>query len=344
MLYFANDYGYGAHPRLLQRLIKENIVPTPGYTNDQYCAAATEKIRCLCNCPQAEVFYLTGGTQTNAVVLDAILAPFQGVIAADSGHISTHEAGAIEATGHKILTVAHQQGKISADAVRRLLNDFYEDQNHSHMVFPGVIYISHPTEYGTLYSKEELKALSVLARQYRLPLFLDGARLAYGLAAGELTWVDIAELTDVFYIGGTKCGALCGEAVVFTRPSVLPDHMLTRIKRRGALPAKGRLLGIQFDELLADGLYEEIGRHALGLAEKLRSALVERGYRLLLDSPTNQIFVILRDEVYQQLSQQVTASFWGKYDSAHTVVRFVTDWATTEESVAALIELLTVLR
>lgn len=255
MLSFVNDYSEGAHPKILERLNGTNFEQLAGYGSDCYCEQAKEKIRAAIGCPEAEIFFLVGGTQTNQVVLDALLRAYDGVIAAESGHVNVHEAGAIEHGGHKVLALGHTDGKLSADTVREYVETFYADGNYTHMVFPGAVYISHPTEYGTLYTKAELAALHEVCAAYRIPLFLDGARLGYGLAAAgtDVTLRDIAALTDVFYIGGTKVGALCGEAVVFPHGG-MPANFLTIAKQHGALLAKGRLLGIQFDTLFTDGL------------------------------------------------------------------------------------------
>ena len=340
MLYFENDYCEGAHPAVLQRLIETNMEKLPGYGTDGYCESAKDKIRAACACPQADVYFLVGGTQTNAAVISALLKRYEGVVAASTGHINGHEAGAVEYTGHKVLALPQKDGKISADGLRGYLQTFFGDENHEHMVFPGMAYISHPTEYGTLYSLDELEKLSLVCREYSIPLFLDGARLGYGLASGgsDVTLEDIARLTDVFYIGGTKVGALCGEAVVF--PAGAPHHFLTMIKQQGALLAKGRLLGIQFDTLFTDDLYRKISENAIRTADTLKSALRRKGYEFYLDSPTNQIFVVLENEQMERLSRLVTFSFWEKYDDTHTVVRFATSWATKMEEVEELIQLL----
>lgn len=340
MLFFENDYCEGAHPAILQRLAETNMEKLPGYGTDPYCASARDKIRAACGCPEADVFFLVGGTQANAVVIGSLLQSYQGVAAASTGHVNLHEAGAIEHAGHKVLPLPQVDGKLSAAVVEGYLRTFYQDENHEHMVFPGMVYISHPTEYGTLYSRKELEELSQVCTAYQLPLFLDGARLGYGLACPEtdVTLEDIARYTTVFYIGGTKVGALCGEAVVFPRKA--PAHFLTMVKQRGALLAKGRLLGIQFDTLFTGDLYREISRNALLTADALRQALRDKGYRFFIDSPTNQIFVILEDSTRERLAQKVVFSFWEKFDDTHTVVRFATSWATRMEDVERLAALL----
>lgn len=340
MLFFENDYCEGAHNAILQRLIETNMEKLPGYGTDPYCASAKEKIRAACECPDADIYFLTGGTQTNSTVIASILKRHEGVLAASTGHISVHEAGAIEFTGHKVLELPQSEGKLSAECLLAYLKDFYGNESFEHMVFPGMVYISHPTEYGTLYSLGELKALYSVCSQYKLPLFLDGARLGYGMAckSSDITLSDIARYTDVFYIGGTKVGALCGEAVVFPRKS--PPHFFTMVKQQGALLAKGRLLGIQFDTLFTDNLYLTISRNAINTAEKLKSAFRQKGYRFFIDSPTNQIFIILENHKLEQLKKDVVFSFWDKYDENHTVVRFATSWATSMEDIDKLISLL----
>ena len=334
---FASDYVTGAHPQILQRLLETNLEPLPGYGADKYSAAAAAKIRAACGSDALNVFFLMGGTQANAVIISTLLAPYQGVVAADSGHINVHEAGAVEYTGHKVLPLPQREGKIEAAALARYLADFYADANHEHMVFPGLVYISHPTEYGTLYSKAELAALSEVCRRYKIPLFLDGARLIYGLASrsADVGLPDNAALCDVFYIGGTKAGALCGEAVVM-RPEVTPPGFVTLTKQRGAMLAKGRLLGVQFDALFSDGLYQEIGRHAIAMAELLRQTLREAGCRFLLESPTNQQFIVMPNDKLAELQRHVDVSFWEKVDDAHTAIRLATCWSTRAEDIAAL--------
>ncbi len=341
MLSFESDYIKGAHEKILERLCEMNQEPQPGYGSDAYCERAKEKIRKACGCPDADIFFLTGGTQTNAIVIDGMLQPFEGVIAADSGHVSVHEAGAIEFTGHKVLAVPGVDGKIQPEVLRGYLENFWNDGNHDHMVFPGMVYISHPTEYGTLYCRKELEELADICQEYQIPLYMDGARLGYGLMSkkSDLTLRDIAHFCDVFYIGGTKVGALFGEAVVFTRHNT-PKHFITRIKRQGGLLAKGWLLGVQFDVLFTDDLYYEISRHAVQAAEKIKQGFLERGYQLLIDSPTNQQFVILENHEMERLKEKVGFSFWEKIDDAHTAVRFAASWATTESEVRELLKIL----
>lgn len=340
-LSFACDYAKGAHPEILQRMMETNMAATPGYGLDQISESARERIRKACGCERAAVEFLIGGTQTNAVMIDALLRSYQGVIAAETGHISVHEAGAIEAGGHKVLAIPQKLGKISAEAVDKYLEDFCHDANHNHMVMPGMVYLSHPTEYGTLYTKAELQAFRDVCDRHGISLYVDGARLAYALSCPEndVTLRCLAELCDAFYIGGTKCGALFGEAVVIPEPEKLP-HLFTIIKQHGALLAKGRLLGIQFDELFRNDLYMKIGKPAIESAGRIRKALQEKGYRLYFDSPTNQIFVVIENDVLEALGEKVEYSFWEKYDDNHTVIRFATDWATTEAETEALIDIL----
>ena len=336
MVSFENDYVEGAHPAVLQRLIDTNRERLPGYGADAYCARAAEKIREACACDKADVSFLTGGTQANAVVLSALLHSYEGVVAAETGHINGHEAGAIEYTGHKILALPQQAGKFSPEALERFVAGFYADENHAHMAHPGAVYLSYPTEYGTLYTKRELEAIAATCRRYGMRLFLDGARLGYGLASVEadVTLPDLARLADAFTIGGTKMGTLCGEAVVF--PSGAPSHFLTTVKQHGALLAKGRLLGVQFDALFTDGLYLEIGRHALEMAARMKAIFTQKGYPLHLASPTNQQFVVLTDAQAERLREHVAFSFWERLDGGRMVARFATSWSTTPEDLRLL--------
>ena len=341
MLSFDCDYVAGAHPKVLQKLVETNLESLSGYGEDVYCKSAREKIKKACNCEDADVYFLTGGTQANLVIIASLLDSYEGVISADTGHINGHEAGAVEYTGHKILALPHHDGKIFAEEIEKYIKTFYENDSHSHMIFPGMVYISHPTEYGTIYSKNELEKIYEVCKKYEIPLFIDGARLGYGLMSKEsdLTLPDIAKLCDVFYIGGTKVGALCGEAVVFTKNNT-PKNFVTRVKQHGALLAKGRLLGVQFDALFSDNLYFEISKHAIEMAEKLKSVLKEKGYRFFLESPTNQQFVILENKKMDELRKNVSFCFWEKYDENHSVVRFATSWSTKEEDVEKLRKIL----
>ncbi len=337
MLYFDSDYLEGAHPNILDKLVASNFEQTPGYGTDTYCESARQKIRTACNCPDAQVHFLVGGTQTNATVIDGILKSFEGIIATNCAHIEVHEAGAIEFGGHKVITLPENNGKLQAKDVAEYLNKFYNDTSFEHMTIPGAVYISHPTEWGTLYTKQELSDLAQICQQYNLPLFLDGARLGYGLCAQntDVTLSDIAKYCDVFYIGGTKVGALFGEAVVITKPNLIP-HFFTIIKQHGALLAKGRLLGIQFDCLFTDNLYLKIAQNAIDKAEQLKTILKAKNYKFYLETDTNQQFIILENTQIEKLRQQISFSFWEKYDENHTVVRFATSWATPQESIDKL--------
>lgn len=341
MISFESDYIAGAHPRILQRLAETNMECHSGYGLDPYCERAREKIKKACRCPDAEVEFLTGGTQANALVIASMLRDYEGVVAASTGHICIHEAGAVEYSGHKVLEVPHKQGKLEPVALQHFLDTFYADENREHMVFPGMVYISYPTEYGTLYTKEELTQLAGICSFFHIPLYLDGARLGYGLMSleSDLELADIAKLCDVFYIGGTKVGALCGEAVVFAKHNK-PEHFLTSVKKRGALLAKGRLLGIQFDTLFTDGLYFQVSRHAIDMAEKLKKVFDKTGVPFYLASPTNQQFVLLDDQRRKILSGRVKYSFWEKYDKDYIVARFATSWSTTEEDLSELEKIL----
>ncbi len=341
MLSFENDYNVGAHPKLLEALIKTNLIPQTGYGFDEFTESAKEKIRTACHAPKADIFFLAGGTQTNMITISALLRPYEGVIAAKTGHVSLHEAGAIEHSGHKVLQVEGKDGKVTAEAVEELVKGFYADESYEHMVFPGMVYISHPTELGTLYSKKELTELSETCRRLGLPLYMDGARLGYGLMSREtdVTLEDIAKLCDVFYIGGTKVGALCGEALVFPKGD-MPKHFLAIAKQKGGLLAKGRLVGVQFDALFTDGLYFELGRNAIERAEELKALFREKNCRIWRESPTNQQYLIMDNDTVRRLREKVAFSFWEVYDESHTVVRFVTSWATTCENIESLRELL----
>ncbi len=340
-LFFVNDYGEGCHPKVLEKLAATNLEHLAGYGSDKYCESAKEKIRKACDCPEADIWFISGGTQTNAIVISALLKSYEGVISAVTGHINGHEAGAVEHLGRKVLPLPQHEGKIDAGELKEYMRTFYGDANHEHMVFPGMVYISHPTEYGTLYTKDELTSLSNVCREYEMPLFMDGARMGYGLMSyqTDVTLSDIAKLCDVFYIGGTKVGALCGEAVVFTKGN-MPKHFLAIVKQNGALLAKGRLMGVQFDTLFTDNLYFDISRHAIDMAQELKKAFAEKGYRFFIDSPTNQQFIVLENEKMQALSQFVDFSFWEKLDENHTVVRFATSWATKKEDIDKLAALL----
>lgn len=338
MVRFECDYLEGAHPLILKRMEETNFEQAAGYGEDPYCAAAREKIRELCGGADVEVHFLVGGTQTNFTVISAILRPHQGVLAASTGHINVHETGAVEAVGHKVLALPSEDGKITAAQVRMAYEAHWNDKDHEHMVQPGMVYISQPTENGTLYSKEELQALYDVSRELSLPLFLDGARMGYGLMseANTLTLEDIAGLTDVFYIGGTKVGALFGEAVVIANPLYRKDFRYF-IKQHGGMLAKGRLLGLQFDTLFTDGLYFKIAKRADELAMRLKGAFMKKGYRLRFDSYTNQQFPVLPNGHMEKLREKYSFAFWEAVDGSHSAVRFCTSWATEESAVEELI-------
>ncbi len=338
---FASDYMEGCHPNILHRLSETNHQPCAGYGLDDISENARARIRKACGAPEAEVKFLVGGTQTNATVIDCILRPYEGVIAADSGHVNVHEAGAIEWGGHKVLALPSKEGKLAAEAIDRYVSDFFADDNWEHMVHPGMVYISQPTEWGTLYSKKELTDISAVCRKHHIPLFIDGARLAYALgsSSNDVTLEDLARLADVFYIGGTKCGALFGEAVVIPDPHLIL-HFFPMIKQHGALLAKGWLLGIQFDELFKDGLYVQMGRTADLYAEEIKKALTAKGIPPYFDSPTNQIFFTIENSRMEKLKETVALGFGCKADDSHSIIRLCTSWATKEEDVTALIHVI----
>lgn len=334
---FQCDYNEGAHPKILERLIETNLEQTVGYGEDPYCADAAEKIRKACGDGTLAVHFLVGGTQTNMTVIDSALRPYQGVLCASTGHIHVHETGAVEACGHKILPLESWDGKITAAQIKQACLEHAQNDSREHTVQPGMVYISNPTELGTIYGKKELEALSQTCRENELYLFLDGARLGYGLAAldNDLTLADIASNCDVFYIGGTKVGALFGEAVVIRNEKLKKDFRYL-IKQKGAMLAKGRLLGLQFDTLFTDNLYMELSAHAVSMAEKLRAAFERKGYPYLVENRTNQIFVILPDAHLRKLEEKFGISYDHRVDEKHSAVRFCTSWATKEENVEAL--------
>ncbi len=340
MLSFTCDYTQGAHPAILERLVSTNFQQEPGYGEDVFTASAREKIRTACACPEADVYLLVGGTQTNSTIIASLLHDVEGAVAVETGHIAVHEAGAVEYTGHKVLTLPAHEGKMDASELKAYLERFYADGSFDHMVFPGLVYLSFPTEYGTLYSKAELKAIREVCKAYDLPLFVDGARLGYGLMspACDITLEELASLCDVFTIGGTKVGALCGEAVVF--PGGAPKHFFTTVKQHGALLAKGRLLGIQFETLFTDGLYFSIARNAIDRAMELKQLFLSKGYDLFLDSPTNQQFILLPKEAAAALEGKVAYEVWEYLPDGRAVTRFATSWATTREQLSALAALL----
>lgn len=340
MFHFDSDYMEGAHPRILERLAEINFEKIGGYGTDEYCASAVRRIREACGAPEADVRFLVGGTQTNATIIRSVLRPYEGVVAADTGHIAVHESGAIEATGHKVLTIENVDGKLSADRLEAYLARERGDENRDHAVWSGMVYISQPTELGTIYSRAELEALSEVCRRWQLPLFADGARLGYALAAptADFTLEDMARLCDIFYIGGTKVGALMGEAVVIPQGERIA-HFTTLIKQQGALLAKGWLLGVQFDTLFSDNLYLDIARNAVRQAERLSRALVAKGYELASPTLSNQIFLRLTSKQLEQLSAITTFSTWEQHADC-TIVRLATSWATTDRQIDELIEAL----
>lgn len=338
MIQFQCDYSEGAHPRILERMTQTNFEQTVGYGEDHYCAMARVLVQKACGRPDADVHFLVGGTQANATVISSILRPHQGVLCVRSGHINVHETGAIEHSGHKVLALEETNGLLSAESVRKAMEDHLAEDGPEHTVQPGMVYISFSTEVGTVYTLSQLQELSAVCREYGLPLFIDGARMGYGLASEgcDVTLNDIARLADVFYIGGTKQGALFGEAVVIVNESLKKDFRYF-IKQNGGMLAKGRLLGIQFMTLFEDGLYFELSEHAVAQAMRIRDAFASKGYRFLVDSPTNQQFPILPDSEMERLSADFKFSVWQKIDESHTAVRFCTSWATKAEAVDALI-------
>ena len=337
MIYFHNDYSEGCHEKVLEKLIQTNLEQTPGYGTDFYCASAARKIKAACGREDVDVHFLVGGTQANLTVIDAALRPHQGALCAVSGHINVHETGAVEATGHKVLPLPSDDGKITAAQVAAAVDAHWNDDSFEHIAQPKLVYISNPTELGTLYSLQELEDLAAVCREKKLYLFLDGARMGYGLAASgyDVTLADIARLCDVFYIGGTKVGALFGEAVVISNPAIKEDFRYL-IKQHGGMLAKGRLLGVQFDALFTDNLYFDISRHAVKMADQLRNCFEELGVPYLVPGITNQIFPILSDELLAKLGENFMFTEMERVDDAHRCVRFCTSWATKQENVDAL--------
>ena len=339
MIYFNSDYLEGAHPSIMKRLAETNMAQSVGYSEDEYCAAAREKIKSACEAPDADVHFLVGGTQTNTTVIASILRPYQGVIAPTTGHINCHETGAIESTGHKVLALPTDNGKITAQQIEEYYLWHHTSPDFEHIVMPGMVYISYPTEGGTIYSKAELTAIYETCQRCGLPLYIDGARMGYGLMSDEcdLTLPELASLCDVFYIGGTKVGALFGEAVVVMNPALKKDFRFF-MKQRGGMLAKGRLLGIQFDTLFTDDLYLKISRHAIDMAHQIREIFVSAGYPLLFDSPTNQQYPIMPDSELAEIGKNFGYEYWERVDETHSGVRFCASWATTQENVDALRE------
>ena len=337
MIRFECDYAEGAHPRIIERIVETNMEQNPGYGLDPHCDRARELIKKECG-KDVNVHFIVGGTQTNLIVLASLLKPYQGVLSASTGHVESHEAGAIEATGHKVMPLPSADGKITAEQIAQACDWHWAQGNREHLTQPGAVYISHPTENGTTYTKDELAAISATCKKYNLPLFLDGARLGYGMAAYDstITMKDLAEYCDIFYIGGTKVGAMFGEAVVFTNGGG-DFEFRYHIKQRGAMLAKGRYLGIQFETLFEDGLYYEISKGAIDKAMQIRDAFAAKGIKFLYESPTNQQFPILPNDMLAKLNEKYASSYWedGK-EEGYTVVRFCTSWATTQENVDEL--------
>jgi len=342
MLHFDSDYMRGAHPKVMERLLETNLDQTPGYGSDEYTERASKLILETCGiADNGKVVFMTGGTQTNATVIDSFIPRHHGVLCAETAHINVHEAGAVEFTGHKVLTLPSHEGMIDPDDLRNYLTGFYKDETWDHMVAPGMVYLSYPTEVGTLYPLEQLEEISAICKEYEMPLYIDGARLGYGLASDscDLTIKDIARVCDVFYIGGTKVGLLFGEAVVVKDASNWKNS-LSMVKQHGALLAKGRLLGLQFETLFTDGMYERISRNAIDKAMKLKKGFVDAGYKIFKDSPTNQQFFILPNEKIDSLMKSASFELWGPRGEYETPVRFVTDWATSDEEIKNLLKLI----
>lgn len=337
MIRFNNDYSRGAHPRILQALADTNAESYGGYGIDPWCEKAAAEIKKYLDCPDADVHFLVGGTQANFTVIVAALRPYQSVISADSGHIHVHETGAVEHCGHKIQTLPAVDGKITAAQIAEEARLYAESDIPEHITQPKMVYLSFPTEYGTIYSKRELEEISAVCRQYEMYLFIDGARLGYGLGAedADVTIRDIARLSDVFYCGGTKCGALCGEAVVLVNPE-LRSHFRSYIKQNGAMLAKGWLLGLQFYTLFQDGLYFEITRQADEYAMQIKRAFAAKGIPSYIESSTNQQFVVMENRMLERLSQKYVYEFEKKIDEMHSCVRFCTSWYTTQAEVDEL--------
>ena len=337
MIRFECDYAEGCCPEIIKKLEKTNMEQTQGYGEDIYCNLAREKIKKICKCPNSEVQFLVGGTQTNMIVISSILKPYQGVISAQTGHINVHETGAIESTGHKVLVINTNDGKLTDKDVKEIYQAHYNDENHEHMVQPGMVYISYPTENGLIYTKKELEELYKTCKECNLPLYIDGARLGYGLMSDEnMDISDIAKNCDVFYIGGTKVGTLFGEAVVITNESIKKNFRYC-MKQRGGMLAKGRLLGIQFDTLFEDNLYFSISKHAIDMAMKIKKAFCDKGYKLLYNSNTNQQFPIIPNNILSHLSKKYSFCLWEKIDENNSAVRFCTSWATKKEDVDELV-------
>lgn len=338
MIYFRNDYSEGAHPKVLQALVETNLVSTPGYGCDEYCACARELLRERFACPNADVHFLVGGTQTNLTAAAAFLRPWEAVIAVDTGHIAVHETGAIEATGHKVYVVPGVDGKLTSDAIRTAVRD-HQTGTEEHMVLPRMVYVSDSTELGTIYTRAELQALSDTCHELGLYLYLDGARMAMALTAqgNDLVPEDFAQLCDAFYLGGTKNALLFGEALVIVNNALKP-YFRNVMKQHGGMLAKGRLLGVQFAAILQDDLWLQTARHANELAQRLAAALTAMGVPLYAASPTNQVFPIFTNAQVEALRQNFSFEFIARVDENHSAIRFVTSWATRPEDVETLLE------
>lgn len=338
MIQFQCDYNEGAAPEIMQRLLATNMEQTVGYGCDAYCEHARQLIREACGTPDAYVQFLVGGTQTNTTVISAALRPYQGVLCASTGHINVHETGAIEHTGHKVMPLPTTNGLITAAQVENALKEHFADGSAEHMVQPGMVYVSYPSEVGTIYTKAELQLISEVCRKYSIPLFIDGARLGYGLAspASDLTLQDLAQLADVFYIGGTKQGALFGEALVINNKELQKDFRYN-LKQCGGMLAKGRLLGIQFETLFTDNLYFSLAQNAITQAMRIKEALIQKDYSFMMESPTNQQFPVFTDEKYAELSKEFLFDYWCRMDENHVAARICTSWGTKPENVDKLI-------
>lgn len=337
MIYLDTDYMAGAHPEVMELLNKTNMLHTPGYGEDEFTRKAKKLILEACGIPSGECYFMVGGTQTNATVIDRLLDRNDGVVAADTSHINVHEAGAIEAWGHKILTLQNHDGKITATQIKDYVEGFYADETFPHMVRPGMVYISFPTELGTIYSKKELKEIYDVCRHFNIPLYIDGARLTYGLNAlgNDVELKDLPHLCDVFYIGGTKCGALFGESIVTRHPDLL-RRFVSLMKLHGGLLAKGRLLGVQFEALFTNNLYNRIGKYGVDMALRLKELFLSKGYNQFIDSPTNQQFFIIPNTVLENLREKVSFELWGAPGETESHVRFVTSWSTPEDFIEKL--------
>lgn len=343
MVQFQCDYNEGCHPSILEKMVETNMEQTVGYGMDPHCENARKMIKEACQTPDADVHFLVGGTQTNTTVIASALRPYQGVLCAQTGHINVHETGAIEHSGHKVMPLPTEMGLIKACDIEAAIVGHYNDGSFEHMVQPGMVYISYPTEVGTIYSKTELEDISAVCRKYDVPLFIDGARLGYGLMSpeSELTLAELAKLADVFYIGGTKQGALFGEALVINKQSLKKDFRYN-IKQGGGMLAKGRLLGIQYETLFAkvgngDCLYFSLAKHAIDEAMRIKSALKEKGYSFFMDSPTNQQFPIFPVDKYKELCNDFLFDYWCAIDDTHCCARICTSWGTKSENVDKLI-------